>query len=375
MPNIQISPPAPGRESNVPRWRYAVLIRRERGGPELGRHVISDSDLSDLRSEAWLASCLRKGCTDVAHDELPVFITPIFPEGSAPQCSGIAVEVKNPVGEKIRRGVPLDAFVEFASRAAAPLRAEGVLAPDERFYYELIAEEDTRPPDCVDESGLIITAHNPPLEVVKARLRPNMERARTVGEPNEAFCPVFYTLEAYERAERFARLGAKESPPVETGAVLVGYLGSCPESSELYVVVTDALEVADAESGELSLSYTGKTWARVQAVVRGMRSRPETAAHRIVGQAHGHNFLPAGGAPPCEECHSRAVCSRSTAFISQADRDWTRAVFCKQPWSLCHIFGWNARAEPVHALYGLCDNRLVPRPFHILPDPEPDRTA
>jgi hypothetical protein len=373
MPNIESGPP--GRGLSVDRLIYSVRIRRERGGPELGRHVVSDSELSGLRSEAWFANYLRKGRTDVAHDQVPVCITPIIPEGFAPRCSGVAVEMKNPVGETTRRGVPLDAFADFASRLAARLRAEGVLAPDETIAYELIAEEDTRPPDRVDESGLIITARNPPLEVVRAPLRPILERARPVGEPDAVFCPVIYTLEAHERAERFARLGAKENPPVETGAVLVGYLGSCPETGELYVVVTDALEVTDAECGELSLSYTGKTWARVQAIVRGMRSRPETPAHRIVGQAHGHNFLPAGGAPPCEACHAQAVCSRSTAIASQADRDWTRAVFCKQPWSLCHIFGWNARAEPVHALYGLRDNRLVPRPFHILPDPESARTS
>ena len=102
-----------------------------------------------------------------------------------------------------------------------------------------------------------------------------------------------------------------------------------------------------------------------------MTAQPVTRAHRILGQCHGHNFLPAGGAPPCEVCHKLKECTRTSVFVSSDDRTWSRAVFSRQPWQLCHIFGLNARGEPTDKLFGLRDGRLLERGFHVVPNFDP----
>jgi hypothetical protein len=100
--------------------------------------------------------------------------------------------------------------------------------------------------------------------------------------------------------------------------------------------------------------------------MKARQTRPATRAHRILGQCHGHNFLPANGAPPCELCAKVKVCSRTSVFVSQDDRLWTQAVFARQPWQQCLIYGLNARNERVHSLFGLRDGRLLERGYHVL---------
>ena len=61
-----------------------------------------------------------------------------------------------------------------------------------------------------------------------------MERARPVGTQVSKAHPVFYTEDALARAEMFSRRGGHSQPPEETGGVLTGTLGSCPESGEFF---------------------------------------------------------------------------------------------------------------------------------------------
>ena len=88
----------------------------------------------------------------------------------------------------------------------------------------------------------------------------------------------------------------------------------------------------------------------------------------MVGQCHGHNFIPGGGAPPCEVCPRLPVCGRSSVFVSADDVTWARSVFRRQPWHVSHIFGLNARQEKVQGLFGLRDGRLLERGFHVIPE-------
>jgi hypothetical protein len=197
-------------------------------------------------------------------------------------------------------------------------------------------------------------------------MAPLLQRAEAVGPVDDETWKVFYTEDALAGAESFARKGARLQPPVETGAVLVGGLFSCPETHDLFVVVIDVLEVMDAQQEEFALTYSGKTWARIQAVMRAKRAHPATRSHRLLGQVHGHSFLPLDGAEPCEDCALRAVCSRTTAFLSLDDLAWCRAVFRREPWQLSQIFGLDARGEGVEAFYGQRGGRLVPRSYSVL---------
>ena len=111
-----------------------------------------------------------------------------------------------------------------------------------------------------------------------------------------------YTQDAFTRAEQFSRRGASDVPPTESGAVILGSLCACPDSGEFFVVATDVIELVDAEQTLASLTYSSRTWSRIQAVVKARQANPATRAERIVGQCHGHNFLPNFDGHECEVC-------------------------------------------------------------------------
>jgi hypothetical protein len=358
------------REASPASATLAVVLRREEGGPELTREAVSDADLLDAQGELWLAGCLRKGRPAVALDDLPLRVLPLPGRGRGPRCLGFALEADGPAGGPARLEFGVHALAHVASRAARRLLEVGALETGDTYYYEIHA--DARPPlraaAPAGPAGMKLSARPAPPAFEAVELPPLLERARAVGEADERCYPVLYTEQALARAERLARKGADVQPPIETGAVLIGPLCSCPRTGEFFAVVCEALGVTDAEEREFSLTYSGKSWARIQAVMKARQARPATRAHRILGQCHGHNFLPAGGAAPCEECAAAKVCSRTSVFVSPDDRLWSRAVFSRQPWQLCHIFGLSARGDTVGSLFGLRDGQLLERGYHVVPD-------
>jgi hypothetical protein len=364
-------------------WRLTAVLRREMDGPEIARESVTDADLGDARSELWLESCLRRGCPQVALDDLAFEIVPLYKQAGRSRCNAFALEAVNPNGRRTRCEFSLNALEHVPARAASRLRDAGVLRAGQHYYYELMAErrqpeQAQSPAEAFGVGGsFTVTARNPPLHISAVPLPPLLDRAHHRGPEDDGWHPVLYTRQAFDKAEHYARKGAAEHPPVETGAVLVGELCSCTRTGEFFVVVLDALEVQEAEQKPLSLAYSGQTWGRIQAVLRARQANPATRGQRLVGQSHGHNFLPADGAARCELCDTLEVCTRTSVFVSSDDLTWSRAVFSRQPWQLCSIHGLNARGESVHGLFGPRDGRLLERGFYLLDelDPTPGRMA
>ncbi len=356
----------------TPQGALSVALRLDENGPEVALEAVTEADLAEALSEAWLQCCLRKGRPEVPIDDFQPRLLPLLRKDGR-GCAGFALEIDAPGGEIPRCEFTTRSVASAAMRAAQRLLTAGGMKEDQTYFYELIASGRPMLPvprrDGIDDIGTFtVTAKHPLLAYLRVPLAPLLRRARTVGTVDQRDLHVFYTEEALARTERFARKGAAHEPPIETGAVQIGPLCSCPESGEFFVVVCEALEVLDAEGTEFSLTYSGKSWARIQTVMKIRQSQAATRAHRIVGQAHGHNFMPGNGAPPCEHCHQVKECTRTSVFVSPDDRTWSRAVFSRQPWQLCHIFGLNARGEQVQRLFGLCDGRLLERGFHVIPD-------
>jgi hypothetical protein len=140
----------------------------------------------------------------------------------------------------------------------------------------------------------------------------------------------------------------------------------------MFAVIVDVLEAADSEASRHSLTYSSSTWARIQTIIRARQANPATRHHRILGQSHGHNFLPFDGAAACEKCVQRAVCTRSTAHLSDADRTWVRAVFNGEPWCVSQVFGLDAQSGPTEAFYGQRGGGLVQRSYLVTDDFDED---
>lgn len=350
-----------------------IVLRRERGGPDIRREPVLDSDVADVYAQLWLDGWLRAGRPGVPYEALSFEITAHLADGAGSKVEKLVFEATDAEGRSRSLQPTTHAFQHAATRASQALLGAEILRPDDLYFYEVAIRPRRTQPEAGD-CGLnfTVTSRSTPLEHLTVPIGPLVERAETVGKIDDRVMPVFYTAEALLRAQRCARKGADDRPPTETGAVLVGPLCSCPVTGELFVVICDALEARDAEGSSLSLEYTGKTWARIQRVVRARQSQPATRAHRIVGQAHGHNVLPGGS---CEECEKAPQCELTSVFVSHDDHTWSQAVFAKQPWHVCHIFGLNARGEPVHALFSLQENRLKQRAFYVISEFDPTHEA
>jgi hypothetical protein len=356
-------------------FAYTVSVKLEQEGPEVTRELITPKDMHELYNEAWL-SHLRDGNPDLQFSDLCLRLLPVYKKGLNDRCKGLLVESFRPGRKKRLHLFGIQAVSHVAERAAKRLLKDKTMTAGENYFYEVLAEEGAKEPSFSQDPEPLIegrfTVNRKPLIYKSVPLPPLLEKARPIGKVDD-WLPIIYSSGSFLKAERLARRGADCDPPEETGAVLLGSLCSCPDTGEFFVIVSDVIELLDTEQTSFSLYYSGKTWARIQALVKARQSNPETRTERIVGQCHGHNFLPSqriDNEQECESCDKRDSCEMTSVFVSTNDLQWTRSVFSQQPWAFCHIFGLNTRNEPVHSQYGLQGGRLVNRGFYVLPELE-----
>ncbi len=349
-----------------------VLVRAEASGPPLAREPVRVADVSEAVSEVWRDQCLRRGHPDQPLANLPVVLLPTFSTADERgRCSGFELEVHLPNGNVGRQKFGLKSLRPVAVRAAERLLRAGILGEGTHYYYELAVVKDQTPAASppAHAPAFSLKASTPPPAFLRTPLRPLLRAAKVVGTLDDEDFPVFFTATALAKAESCSRQGALAVPPVESGGVLVGSLASCEITREFFALVTDILEVVEAEQEAFSLAYSGPSWTRIQAVMKARQSAHPDQAIRLLGQCHGHNFLPADG-NRCDQCDKRPNCGLSSVFVSADDQNWMRAVFARQPWALCLIFGLNARKEPVQQLYALKDGQWQARGYFVLPDAE-----
>ena len=348
----------------------AVVVRAKDSQALLAHQRVSPADLSDAIAEAWRDQCLRRGFPELALAEVPMTLVPLLREGDvASRCNGFALDVELPDGKSHRQEFSLLSLASAASRAMESLAPGGIPKQGGHYYYEVTMDAPpSDPPRHPSGSpSFTVNVRSLPPACLRVPLRPLLQQATPVDLDDDNVFPVFFTVKALEKAEACSRAGAKSIPPVESGGVLVGSLAFCEATNEFFVIVTDVLEVNDAEQTTFSLSYSGQSWNRIQAIMKARQSAHPAKAERLIGQCHGHNFLPNDG-NVCDECDKRPVCGLTSVFASKDDRTWMRAVFTRQPWALCQIFGLTARKEPVHKLYSLKDACWQPRGYFLLPD-------
>jgi hypothetical protein len=349
----------------------SAVISLEQGGPAVARELVLPADLLDPSSEAWQNGYLRKGFPDLPLARAGIRLI-AHREANSARCTGFDLETTTPDGETTRTEFSVASLTPVAMRAAARLLEAGVLQSGQTYYYRLEANRAPRAAEAAPghPAGVLLKAAA--LTYLEVPIRPLLEQGRPVDILDESELPVFYTANAIAQAQVCARRGGALPKPVESGCILNGCLAVCPRSRELFCVVTDVLEVLEAEEKTFSLSYSDRTWQRLTNIMRARQAAHPEWATRILGQAHGHNFTPGDG-KRCGQCEKLPVCDLSTAHISADDQLWHKCVFARQPWALCHIFGLTARNEPVQRLHGLKDGRLQFRGYYIIPEFHPDQ--
>jgi hypothetical protein len=354
-----------------------VRLRRKLRGEVIAVEQVSDRDLTDAIAELWFEGYLRRGFAEFSLGDVRARLRPVYREDAETgrYCAGFDLEITDPSGGRTRRFFAREYFGPVAERGSRRLLEEGALQPGDLYFYDLARGDGGKlggvpvTGGVVDEGTLCGPAGRGAPGHVRVPLGRLIECAEA-GNPHsiDGPYPVFFTHSARRRAESLSRKGGEANPPMETGGLLIGPLCVCPDTGEMFAVITDVLEAADSEATTHTLTYSGATWARVQAILRARQADPATRHHRILGQCHGHNFAPFDGSAPCEECALREECARSTASLSPADRTWARAVFNGEPWCVSQIFGLDARSNPVEAFYGQRGGTLVPRGYHVIED-------
>ncbi len=342
-------------------WAFSVQLRARSGEPLLAEEPVRDADLMEARGETWFNGFLRKGFHDVPLDAVDMRHAPITTSG---RCVGFSILAECAgTGTRAVQAFGPVSMTHVAQRAADRLVADGVLREGDTYRWALEAAPAEAPPPDLADDGLRITTSVQPLSYASVPLAALLSRARHMGEPADGCFPVVFTEPAHDKAWHYARKGAACTPAVETGALLRGRLCACPDTGEMFVTVDDAIEVSDATQSEFALIYTTGTWSQVES----LRQRFDVAdGVRLVGQSHGHNFGLEG--EPCALCATARECSRTTVFVSAADRAFMRAVFAGQPFALCWIAGTNARREEVAKLFTLRAGALQPRGYHVIDD-------
>jgi hypothetical protein len=346
-----------------------VRVLAEPSGPPLAREVVRPADLSEALGETWRDQCLRRGYPDQPLSDIPISLRPTFSNGDKGSlCSGFELELELPSGKRYRQQFTMKSLRPLALRAAETLMNAGVLSADQRYFYVLGMLRDQFPVSSASASpSFALDAKSSPLTYLRVPLRPLLRAAKAVGMLEEEAFPVFFTAAALAKAEACSRQGGLAVPPVESGGMLVGSLAFCEVTKEFFTIVADVLEVIEAEQSTFSLAYTGPSWTRIQAIMAARQAAHPAQAVRLLGQCHGHNFLPNDG-NRCDQCDKRLLCELSSVFVSPDDQTWMRAVFARQPWALCLIFGLNARKEPVQQLYSLKDGLWQARGYFVLPE-------
>jgi len=350
-------------------WTLTMVLRSTADGPPLIRQRVTEGDLAEARSEAWLNGFLRRGQPDLPLEAVTTRLAPVVKES---QCLGYVLRAESPGAEASVHTFSRASMASLAHQLSKQLVADGLLREGDTYVYELLPQRggltDGGPLPAArhDSTGMQITTTTTALRYTTRPLAQLRDTARVVGEIDDAVIPVFFTESAHEKSRIFARKGADDHPPVETGSILIGELSVCPDSGEMSVTVLDAIEVADAEQREFSLIPSSRTWTRVQAVLDRLTGADPGGTTRLVGQSHGHNFALDG--EPCALCATASECGRTTVFVSAADRCFMRTVFAGQPFALCWIAGSNARGEEVATLFTLRAGVLKPRGYSVIKD-------
>lgn len=354
-------------------WEFQALLRSEVDGPVLARETALPDDFNEARGETWLTDFLAAGRRDTSFDDLSLSLHPTFlnnDPGAA--IEGFELEAVDPSGHTARRTFPAKSLSHVASRGQKKLLADNNKKPEDSLslHYEVRAVKKPVSPSVSDEEALLasmVTRSAPPV-FLRVPIQPLLDTCTMIGQDDQqSALPIFYVLEAHKRSEQASRRGAKQRPPVETGAVLLSVLCCCPDSGRIFQVIVDALAINDTLNMEHSLTYSSRTWGQVLSIVKARQA----ACPAIVmgGQSHGHNF---DAGTPCADCKSRAECTKTTVFLSSDDIEWHRAVFGgRSPWAIAQIFGSNARAEPQQGVFALKEGRMKSCGFRVIESFDP----
>ena len=357
--------------------QFAVEICED--GRVLVREPVSLADLTFARDETWIHG-LRTGTLGWNLHDLSMSV---IPGKKDPSGRLLSYYVELGEGERtVRRKFSILSLSSVALRARKRLGEQDSGEDDREFKFNLRQLQADSHHGSIFDSRAGETASRRRVGTHSTRIAeiPDYESASLIEylreseilqspsfpvDEDQDVVHVFLTREVWDQTDALARRGGDK----ESAAMWTGRLMKDGESPEIFMKIDSCIPAELATEKKYSVTFSGSTWAHLEARLAVRRKRLKRPAERFLGSVHGHNFQvspDAEGNTQCAACSQAKICGRTTAFLSQDDEMWHRSVFLKQPWATLLVYGWNARGEKDFKLYGLKDGRLQPRSLRLL---------
>jgi len=358
---------APGERVELSH-RFHLEARRRDTGQRLAREPVDEAYLQPLLEEVlWRAR--RRGVAGRERDAVRWRVEALRTSGEAGDVRRLRVTVAD--GEtRFVREAPPRVLKAPAVALTARLLKDGRLKEGDDF--EVVVRAGPRSP--ASGGGL----NDPAGPRVKENLAPWVPgrldewRARSptrLGESHhEDDTPVFVRRKVLDLVRRLCRAPGDH----EGGAWLAGRLvredGDAPE---IFVVIDGAFEARHVDQGRFSLTPTPAAYAHAEAKLATRRRRLGRDEETLVGFGHGHNFLPSldpdrDGRAKCPTCPERSTCRLHSAFYSQDDQRFHRALFTQKPYAVGLVWGFDPMFRDVLGVFGFRDGVLAARSIHVV---------
>ena len=149
-------------------WSLTMLLRATADGPPLAEQRVTDADLAEARSEAWLNGYLRRGQPDLPLDAVTTRLAPVVKEA---QCLGFVLRAEGPGADASVHTFGMTSLGSLAHRMSTRLVADGLLREGDTYVYELVPRQNgeadgnasSAAADGHDSSGMQIKTTTRPL--------------------------------------------------------------------------------------------------------------------------------------------------------------------------------------------------------------------
>jgi hypothetical protein len=269
----------------------------------------------------------------------------------------VSIDVDSKTVESAEIGITY--LYQHAQKLSLPMVDDGRLKPGEVFYYQVMAfrKQNSATPATTGKRRFEMEASVPPLPIATADLNALRSRATASGNHHEADLAVFIPQYVLDEVERRTRAADSK----EIGGILLGHLCRDPQMpGDLFALVTAQIPAVAAESGTLSLKFTGETWVAVDAAIALRRS-----SEIRLGWYHCHSFWRAEN--KCEK-QPDCDCPLLVGTFSADDIALHATVF-PRAYSIGLLTTFVPCGELAHTLFGWKQGNVCRRGFHILPGP------
>ncbi len=345
-------------------YQYTLDILAE-DGRELDRMVVTPDWKAALEWAHFEG--IREGRLRPVSAAVPGVIEPVWEaKAGEPFVAAFRAVIPSQGKGDVSREIPRTYLQSLAQEASAKLVEKGTLQSGAPFRYVVSAFPAPAAPRAEENptDGFSVEEIVRPLPLTEGSLGGLMRDAAPAGsdEPG-SHVPVFVPRRVLDETVELAQAAGD----VETGGVLVGTLHRDESAPDIFVEVTAQIPAPHTLSRSTKLTFTGETWAAVQAALN-LRRRNEI----MIGWWHFHpDFCRLRNCP----VERRRLCPGASPFFSAEDVHLHATCFPSAYHVALLISDSTAAGGMTWSLFGWSQGKVSARGFHVLNEKGEDTHA